>query len=677
MSVRATLPNPFRQRAIEDLWQMPDTDLPALHQAPFEACCLAFAKLRAESQSSSLLLYGEAGNGKSHLLARMLTRFDQANINNDFTDGAGWTLIPVNLQEGLSWRRLQTCLADNLLRVTPGGLSQLDRLLLCRLTHYGYTEGDGRAWLENMRGNARSITAFAKYFDEVFEALDPDNHIGQDLRAVLRQMLLGFNDRTAAAWLRGEGLHTLVLEQLNLAPLPTEDAAWEEHARAIVLGLCKLVMPQLPFVICFDQIECLQAHTDDAAGLELFLQIFETLRTEVRCALLIAGTQSQFRDPLRRALRKLEASLECELGEAWLAPLTWREAQALIKLRLDSVPALARLRAERRDPFWPLDEADILTVIGYQARELFAHCSMLYEQSRPVGTSGALQAVTNSGSLSSGHLPPAQHKQFKKIWLERYDKILPDMREDDRFDERMIRCLGALISVARPEWRLRNDELPRDVDLIFEGPEYNVHISLVNHTHLPSFTKKVQRIIERFYGHRTYELVLTRDSRRTFGPMSRTPRKLREEIVEKGAAWLDVTPEMQASLETLQQFASESLAGDQGSQGVCDWAVNWPVPELRQWLLEVFPLTVTEEISRKIATGELRTNSGNLKFPTGSLRMPSGDLKIPSGDLRLPSGDLKFPTGTLRRPSGDLRFRTGDLKTDGFSTGKLQPAGDE
>lgn len=675
MSVRATLPNPFRQRAIDDLWQQPEVDYPSLHQISFENCCLAFAQLRAESQTSSLLLYGEAGNGKSHLLARMLTRFEQANADNEFLAAEGWTLFAINLQTTpkLTWRQLQTCLVNDLLRTTPSGLTQLERLLLCRLTHYGMVEGDAREWVQNMRKDARSITAFFKYFEDIFEAIDPDCRIGTDMRLVLRNLLLGFNDRTACAWLRGEALHPLVLDQLNLKPLPTEEAALEAHARAVVLGLFLLVTPQLPFVICFDQIESLQAHPDDEQGLESFLQIYETLRHEARCTLFITSTQSQYRDPLRKALRKLEAQLESELNEVWLTPLTWREAQHLITLRLNSVPALARLREERRDQFWPLDESDILTVIGYQARQLFAHCALLYEQSRPVGTSGALQSVRNSGQLGAGQLPPAQHNQFKKIWQEQYDKILPDMKEDDRFDERLPRCLAALIGFARPEWRLRNDELPRDVDLLFEGSEYNVHITLVNHTHLPSYTKKIQRILERFYGHRTYELVLTRDSRRTFGPMSRTPRKLREEIIEKGATWIDITPEMQAALETLHHFASECAKGDQGSRGVCEWAVNWPVPELRQWLMEIFPLTMTEEISRKIATGELRTNSGSLRAPTGGLTIPSGDLRLPSGGLKIPSGDLKFPSGSLRYPSGEVKFRSGEFKFDSFGTGKLKP----
>jgi hypothetical protein len=603
MSVRATLPNPFRQRTIADLWQSPEVDLPSLHQASFESCSLAFAKLRAESQSSSLLLYGEPGNGKSHLLARMVTGFSQANVSNDYLTAEGWTFVTINLQNAqtISWQYLQTCLANDLLRLTPSGLTQLERLLLSRLAHYGMAEGDGCAWLWSLRKDARSVTAFSGYLDDVFEAVDEDNLIAGDIRRVLRHLLLGFNQREASAWLRGEALAPLVLEQLSLSRLPTDEAGLEEHARRVVLALCLLVTPQMPFIFCFDQVEALQQDTDDVQGLEEFLEIFHTLRTHSRCTLLIASTQSAFRDPLRRALRKLEAEQQGELTEVWLGPLTWREAQQLIALRLDSVPALARMREDRKhDLFWPLDEADILTGIGFQARQLLVHCATLYEQSRPAGTSGALQPARSSGSFHSGKLNPKEHAQFKKLWLERYNRFLPEMKEDDRFDERLMRGLGTLVRFARPDWKMRIDELPRDIDLLFEGPDHNVQLVLCNHTHLPSYTKKVQRILERFYGHRNYVLVLLRDIRRSFGPMSRTPRKLREEIIDRGATWIDVTPEMQAALETLHELFTESEAGDQGCRGICEWAVITPTKELKLWLEEIF----SEEAEEAYDTGQ-------------------------------------------------------------------------
>jgi hypothetical protein len=592
MSVRATLPNPFRKRTMADLWQPPEVDLPSLHRASFESCSTAFAKLRAENQSSSLLLYGEAGNGKSHLLARMLTSFWRANTSNDYLTAEGWTFVTVNLQNApkISWQYLQECLANDLLRLTPSGLTQLERLLLSRLAHYGVVEGDGRTWLQNLRKDARSVTAFSSYLDDVFEALDDRNLIEADMRRILRHLLLGFNPWQASAWLRGEVLPPLILEHMSLSSLPTDEAGLEEHARRVVLALCMLVTPQMPYVFCFDQVEALQQDADDAQGLEDFLEIFRTLRAQSRCTLLIASTQSAFRDPLRRALRKLEAEQQGELNEVWLGPLTWREAQQLIEARLDSVPALARMRQERqRDRFWPLDEADILTGIGFQARQLLVHCATLYEQSRPAGTSGALQAARSSGALRSGKLSPQEHAQFKKLWLERYNRFLPEMKDDDRFDERLLRGLRTLVGFARPDWKMRADELPRDVDLLFEGPDHNVQVALCNHTHLPSYTKKVQRILERFYGHRTYVLVLLRDVRRAFGPMSRTPRKLREEMVDRGATWVDVTPEMQAALETLHELFTESEAGDQGCRGICEWAVITPTKELKLWLEEIFP----------------------------------------------------------------------------------------
>lgn len=600
-----------------------------MHQAPFEGCCETFAELRAEGRSGSLLLYGEPGNGKSHLLAHLVSLFSQANDSNDFLTAQGWTFATVNLQfvQTFSWRQLQVSFANDLLRITPSGLTQLERLLLCRLTHYGIAEGDCRLWLEKLRKDARSVTAFASYLEDIFEALDSEELMGADMRKVLRYLLLGFHSLQASAWLRGEALPAAVLEHLGLQRLPHTEEELEAHAQRVVLALCLLITPQLPLVLCFDQVEALQQDPDDAQGLDAFLEIFQTLRQHARCTLLVASTQSKFRDPLRKALRQLEVSQNSELVEIWLAPLTWREAQNLIKLRLDSVPALARMREDRtHNHFWPLEEADILTAIGFQARQLFVHCAMLYEQSRPAGTSGALQLARNSGQLSSGRLSghlsgrlaahlsgqfpsgalhPKEHAQYRKLWLERYEHHLPLMHEDDRFDERLPRCLKTLVRFARSEWKIRNDELPRDVDVLFEREDGNVHLTLCNHSHLPSYNKRVQRILERFYGHRTYELVLLRDARRTFGPMSRTPRKLREAIIDRGAHWVDVTPEMQAALETLDELCLASERGDQGSRGVAEWAVTTPVDELKFWLETIFPDDALELVEEDYITGKL------------------------------------------------------------------------
>ena len=307
MSVRATLPNPFRQRTIADLWQMPEVISLTMHQAPFEGCCETFSELRAECKSGSLLLYGEPGNGKSHLLAHLVSLFSQANNSNDFLTAQGWTFATINLQfiQRFSWRQLQVSLANDLLRTTPSGLTQLERLLLCRLTHYGIAEGDGRLWLEKLRKDARSVTAFGSYLDDIFDALDSQEMMSADMRKVLRYLLLGFNTLQASAWLRGEALPAMILEHLSLQRLPVEEEALEEHARRVVLSLCLLITPQLPFILCFDQVEALQQDPDDAQGLDSFLEIFSTLRAHARCTLLIATTQSKFRDPAAQSLAQV------------------------------------------------------------------------------------------------------------------------------------------------------------------------------------------------------------------------------------------------------------------------------------------------------------------------------------------------------------------------------------
>src|SRR5206468_2402730 len=118
--VRTTLPNPFRQRSVNDLWQSLETDLPALYQQSLIRFDEAFDKLRAQHNGLTLLLHGEAGAGKSHLLARFRADITELNYTSDFTEAEGVTFVAVNLQKtpAFNWRYLQQCLATDLLRST-------------------------------------------------------------------------------------------------------------------------------------------------------------------------------------------------------------------------------------------------------------------------------------------------------------------------------------------------------------------------------------------------------------------------------------------------------------------------------------------------------------------------------------------------------------------------------
>lgn len=71
MTSLATIPNPFRSSIVSDPWKSLEADVPTIHQKAFIRCCEAIARMRAKHETTGVLVHGEAGSGKTHLLARL------------------------------------------------------------------------------------------------------------------------------------------------------------------------------------------------------------------------------------------------------------------------------------------------------------------------------------------------------------------------------------------------------------------------------------------------------------------------------------------------------------------------------------------------------------------------------------------------------------------------------
>src|SRR5262245_54389957 len=71
MSDLAGIENPFRVTVVPDPWQPNVGDVAEIHERPFHACVEALEAVRREGQTRSVLLFGEPGSGKTHLLRRL------------------------------------------------------------------------------------------------------------------------------------------------------------------------------------------------------------------------------------------------------------------------------------------------------------------------------------------------------------------------------------------------------------------------------------------------------------------------------------------------------------------------------------------------------------------------------------------------------------------------------
>ena len=66
--------NPFRETIVASPWDAARVDVPSIHGAVFESCMAGIEQVQESRRSAGLVIHGEAGSGKTHLLGRLRSR---------------------------------------------------------------------------------------------------------------------------------------------------------------------------------------------------------------------------------------------------------------------------------------------------------------------------------------------------------------------------------------------------------------------------------------------------------------------------------------------------------------------------------------------------------------------------------------------------------------------------
>ncbi|MFN0122095.1 MAG: ATP-binding protein, partial [Blastocatellia bacterium] len=370
--------NPFRHAVAADPWQSATADVPEIHQQALVRCQQALAETQANGGTAAVLLYGEPGSGKTHLLARLRAWLAPAGA----PPRGLFISVPLLAGPRMIWRYLRKRIATDLLRPLPaspdGGVTQLDELLLRHLTD-GH-DADRQVLWDRMKTMARQNNLPADELESLFDQLETRMGMGMDLnlRTVISHLFLQRHLRESRAWLYGNALPDAALERLGIAQAENEDNA-EDQARDTVLTLCALARREMPIVLCFDQVESLQMHPGDLTGLFAFGQVLMSLYHGKYPLALISCIQSEFQEPLRAAVSGAAWHRITSDGTVLLPSLTRDQAERLARARVDSLPELASQRPPDADVVWPLVSADIDAALDTGGRctprKLLGHCA--------------------------------------------------------------------------------------------------------------------------------------------------------------------------------------------------------------------------------------------------------------------------------------------------------------
>lgn len=559
--------NPFAQAIVTDAWQAPQSDVPMIHAGVFELCCEVLEQVRRSGGSRSVLLHGLPGSGKTHLLARVRTNLN--GVQNDLAATVPVPLPPnvlfiaVRLRAGarMLCRHLRRTLAADLFRPTRLGMSQLEQLLLYRFAQFLKDRKKAqKSWIDLRQPQKPWPWWLFKKTDEVgrakqeieamIERLDEQAALGRNLSAILRHLALGRHRRNVRDWLHDGVLPDGVMRDLGLMP-PPEDEDPEEQALDMVCAVSRLADSSTPLVLCFDQVEALQTSPDDVEGLYAFGRMVSSLRDKTRNTLLLSCVQTAFLDKLDEIIRGADMDRLAEKA-GLLKPLSVEEAQRLIPVRLDSAPAVAKMRKGQANKLWPLKPNRIAEFMqGNPActpRQLISFCEDEFEKWRH----GQAQPATSL-------------EEFLALqYTLEYGQALRSSHPH-RMDETLAHGLPLLLALLGRGKQVV-DAGHKYADLIFEADAGRLYISFCNQAGNP-LTARLAKLREAVEQGRIANLVVVRDSRLAISQHAKKAQEHLDALTQREVTLLRPSAEGLAAIEAFRSLLSDAKAGDLAKRG--------------------------------------------------------------------------------------------------------------
>jgi hypothetical protein len=319
--------NPFVSSVAGNPLDENPADVPEINADAFGKCLRLVEEVREQKLTQALLLFGEPGAGKTHLLSRLRTA-----LEHESATGCESLFIPIRMVTSATmlWRFLRRHLAVALLR-------------------------------------QRAFERVIKQSRE--EIAEQDRNLG----IVFGNLKEGVQYADSAAWLRGQDLPEDVLKTMGIA-VPSDEEEQEAASRQFMTTICELTAP-IPLVFCFDQLEAIRSYQDDTAGFFKMGQVISDLHDNTRNVALFSCLQTSMLPVLDTAVRG--ADRDRMLGKrAGLKALDFELALKLIAARLRTVPELKGQHPIKKSDIADLFQQDGLCV----ARKVIVRCQEVFDK---------------------------------------------------------------------------------------------------------------------------------------------------------------------------------------------------------------------------------------------------------------------------------------------------------
>jgi Cdc6-like AAA superfamily ATPase len=325
--------NPFDPATFKpgNFWQEqqdPALTVDSIHQQAIAQIEVILDQVAKDHRTRTLMLYGDSGSGKSHLLGR---------LKQTLNPKAFFTYIGPWPDSGFIWRHILRQTVDSLLYVPQG--QQESQLLL---------------WLHSLdcfkeRGLARWVLGERSIFIRNLRATYPVGiYNAKEFFGALHDLTNQELYPLACDWLRGDDLDQEELKQLGVKhAIDNEDAA-----QNILANFGRISAQTQPIVLCFDQLDNIPRLPDGAIDLQALFSVNSSIHSQSlkNFLVIISIITNTFKQNANRIQSADRARIDAEIS---LRPIALEQAEALWKSRL--APLHQQAAPQPAEPIYPLN----------------------------------------------------------------------------------------------------------------------------------------------------------------------------------------------------------------------------------------------------------------------------------------------------------------------------------
>ena len=626
----AEILNPFLQDRVDSPWQETFPDVPEINKRAFQSCQNSIRAVYQGNQSRGLILHGEMGSGKTHLVQR-IRFFTQKEPRTWFIH------VPPFTAPSRFWRHLLERFFYDICQRSKqseapaekvaeeenpeegpgqGPLTQIEEALTRHLMAkpLGSTQELARWWARICQQDLPGEALF-KRLKPTFDKLTVQYRLDPDAMKVLRRYVTWNHRSVAYAYLLGRDLPEEELALLGVKQSLDD----EERAKQAVLTFCRLAGNNFTILLAFDQIEGLQLTMDDLDGLRTFANNAVYLMGECPNLLILSAVQAYFIHTLEKAVHTSYYQRLAQ-DESVLELLNKETAKRLIEFRLSTQRELLDIRPKgtKGDPVWPFQAEEIEKQIplgGLSARGLIRWARHRFDELKR-------QVI----------IPPPP--SLNQHWNELLEKELqqPAVRVDEGvYEDGLLKIL----QVKAPRgYRVRRGT-ERDLPVVMEGENEKVGISISNSENMTSLARHLGRLQELIDKKKMPRSIFLRDARLPISPTAAITQQRLGDLARRGTRIIRPPAEAYTTLNVLRELWNKAAEND---LTIGDATVS--MDELKSWLAEKTPRPLQELIdSCQVAAGSPPEELADklIEILTGRWLMP---LKEAAQRVSTPEADL-------------------------------------